>query len=341
MPWLKSAPFDLAMAFGWVPFYAWLLTTPVVGDVSDAAFKPAFKAAVAAALAINFVHRHFVYFLFFGDANKRAQHPRALWLAPLVAAGLVFPAKLLQPHIGRVAFDVVLFVLGAWNIWHVLMQRHGIARAYAARSGGALMERAHGRRDLALLASWILATAGLVIVFKQDTFYGPAKRAFAKIAFVNDVPFAKYLLVIVPLALAAYALVVWLRAELPSARIPRLTFIFSSACLLLVFVVHGPIVGYIVFGFAHSVEYILFVYLFSQKRVNKGERAWGVRALGTSLPIVGVSLVLFALFLGAREIWTVPLFVAYYSTTSILHYVYDGLIWKMRRPKVRAPLMTT
>src|SRR5512136_2809294 len=82
--WLATPPLDRAMAFGWLPFYAWLRTTPVVGDVANAAFLPALKLAAAVALSVNFVHRHFVYFLFFGDEHQRALHPQALWLAPLI-----------------------------------------------------------------------------------------------------------------------------------------------------------------------------------------------------------------------------------------------------------------
>jgi hypothetical protein len=53
--WLAKAPIDLAMAFGWLPFYAWLLTTPVAGDIADAAFLPALKLAAVVALSVNFV----------------------------------------------------------------------------------------------------------------------------------------------------------------------------------------------------------------------------------------------------------------------------------------------
>src|SRR5512135_3292099 len=129
--WLENAPLDLAMAFGWLPFYAWLLTTPVVGDIADAAYTPAFKLAVGVALSVNFVHRHFVYFLFFGDAQQRARHPRALWVAPLMVTALVLPTRLWW----RPVFDVVAGAIGAWNIWHTLLQRHGIARAYAVKGG--------------------------------------------------------------------------------------------------------------------------------------------------------------------------------------------------------------
>src|SRR5262245_12936780 len=114
--WLANAPIDMAMAFGWLPFYAWLLTTPVVGDVTDAAYMLAFKLAVLVALSVSFVHRHFVYLLFFGDRDQRARHPRAMWLAPLLVTAVVVPARLWSLPIS----EVVAGAIGAWNIWHTL-----------------------------------------------------------------------------------------------------------------------------------------------------------------------------------------------------------------------------
>ena len=52
-----------------------------------------------------------------------------------------------------------------------------------------------------------------------------------------------------------------------------------------------------------------------------------------------LSAILTVFFVAARQVWTVPLFVVYYKATSALHFFYDGLIWKMRRPEVRAPLV--
>src|SRR5512143_2544562 len=173
--WLANAPLDLAMAFGWLPFYAWLRTTPVVGNVGNAAFLPALELAAQVALSVNFVHRHFVYFLFFGDEKQRAMHPRALWLAPLIVIALVLPARLWW----SLGADIVFVALVAWNVWHTLLQRHGIARAYAVKSGGGLEERAHGSRDLRTLLALAVCTAAVVIMFRQNTFYGRTQRALA------------------------------------------------------------------------------------------------------------------------------------------------------------------
>jgi heme/copper-type cytochrome/quinol oxidase subunit 4 len=339
--WLANAPIDLAMAFGWLPFYAWLLTTPVAGDVADAAFLPALKLAAVIALSVNFVHRHFVYFLFFGDEQQRAMHPRALWLAPLIVTALVLPTRLWWPP----GFDVVAGAFVAWNIWHTLMQRYGIARAYAVQGGGGLDQRAHGRRDLHMLLAFALCTAAWVIIFRQDTFYGRAQRALAGIHVMvaQEHPGIGWALLIVAGTVAAAMAIAWVRAEAQArprvGRAPRLVFWASSVCLLGVCVVHGPVVGFLVFGFAHSIEYILFVYLFSHRRIVRGATAPGVRTFGRALPLALVSAILLALFVAARQVWTAPLFVVYYTATSALHYFYDGLIWKMRRPEVRAPIV--
>lgn len=339
--WLANPPIDLAMAFGWLPFYAWLLTTPVVRDVTAAAFQPAFKLAVVIALGVSFVHRHVVYFLFFGDAEQRARHPRALWAAPLIVIALVLPTRLWW----RPAFDVVAGVFLVWNIWHTLLQRHGIARAYAVKAGGGLDARTHGRRDLNMLLALATCTAAFVVMFRQGTFYGRALRALGGIhtLVAQEHPAIGWALFVGTATVATAMVTAWLRAEAQASprvgRGPRLAFWASSLCLLSVFVVHGPIVGYLVFGVAHSIEYLLFVYLFSHRRLARGEMAASARTFGRAVPLVTVSAVLLALFVAARQVWTLPLFVIYYTVTSGLHYFYDGLIWKMRRPEVRAPIV--
>jgi heme/copper-type cytochrome/quinol oxidase subunit 4 len=337
--WLANAPIDLAMAFGWLPFYAWLRTTPVVGDVTDAAFPDAFKLALLIVLSVSFVHRHFVYVLFFGDEDQRAMHPRALWVAPLLITAIVLPARLWALPV----FDVVAGAIAAWNIWHTLLQRHGIARAYAARGGGGLDARAHGRHDLHMLLALAACTAVFVIVFRQATFYGPAQRVLVRLYLVQEYPAIGWALLVAAGVVAAAKVIAWVRAEAHASprvgRGPRLVFWASSLCLFGVFVVHGPVVGYLVFGFGHSVEYTVFVYLFSHRRIARGETAPSVRALGRAVPLVMLSTLLLAFFVAARQVWTVPLFVVYYKATSALHFFYDGLIWKMRRPEVRAPLV--
>jgi hypothetical protein len=335
--WLRHPAFDLVMAFGWLPFYGWLLSTPLAGDVHAAAYKPAFKTAVAAALSITFIHRHFVYFLFFGDPKQRQQHPRSLWLVPLLVVVIVVPAKVWSSSV----WSVLLVAVGAWNIFHTLMQRHGLARAYAVKSGGGLETQAHGKRDRAVLFSATLFIAAWVTAFRQDTFWGQAAKAFAHIRIINDHPLLRYGIVVIAGVVLMTYWVPWLRAEqqaTPTTRLPRLTWLASTVGILATFVLHGPIIGYMVFGVAHSIEYILFVFMMANKRHSNGDRAIGVRALGPPMMFTLVSAMLLVAFVAAREVWTLPIFTIYYFSTSIMHFYYDGIIWKLRRPELRAQL---
>ncbi len=341
--WLATPALDLAMAFGWLPFYMWLRTTPVVGNVGSPAFLPALKLAAVVALSVNFVHRHFVYFLFFGDEKQRARHPRALWLAPAIVVALVLPMRLWWPPGSAVVFGALV----AWNIWHTLLQRHGIARAYAVKGGGGLEAHAHGRRDLHMLWALVGCTAVVVMMFQQNTFYGRTQHVLTTVHVMvaQEHPAIGWTLLVAAGLLATAGVLAWMRAEAQArphcGRTPRLTFWASSLCLLGVFVAHGPVVGFLVFGFAHSIEYILFVYLFSQRRIARGETAPTLCLFGRAVPLVIVSAILLAFFVAARQVWTVPLFTVYYSATSALHFFYDGLIWKMRRPEVRAPIVAS
>ena len=223
---------------------------------------------------------------------------------------LVVPTRLWWP----LGSGVVFGTLFAWNIWHTLLQRHGIARAYAVKGGGGLEERAHSRRDLHTLLALAACTAVVVVMFRQNTFYGRAQHAFdtVHVMVARAHPAVGWAFLVGAAMVAAAMVLAWIRAEALASprvgRIPRLLFWGSSLCLLGVFVVHGAVVGYLVFGFAHAVEYVLFVYWYSHRRIGRGETAPSVRLFGRAIPLVIVSAILLAVFLAAQQVWTLPLF---------------------------------
>ncbi|HEY4222752.1 MAG TPA: hypothetical protein VGO62_15455 [Myxococcota bacterium] len=331
--WL-SGPLDGIIAFGFVPFYLWILTTPLVGDVKAHAYGDAFTAAFAFALAVNWVHRHFVYLLFFGDPQQRARHPRGFWFLPIsivVVVGSYF--------VWHRAFIAISWILAAWNIWHTLMQRHGIFRAYAARSG----VLGGGRRDLALIWSLMAVTLFAVIAFDQWSFSGPAAVAWKQLGFISQHPELQLGLLFASVAVAAVVAAWWLRGELAekprTSRLPRLLFLASTLLLLTIVILHGPVVGFLVFSIAHAVEYIAFVHVYTGKRARSDDAPLSIQALGRVVPFVVVTAVLLVSFVALRPIWSWAAVTVYYLTTSALHYLYDGLIWKIRRPEVRAPIV--
>jgi hypothetical protein len=231
---------------------------------------------------------------------------------------------------------VVAIVLGGWNIWHTLMQRHGLSRHYARALAPTLATHEHGGRELAVLWSATTTVTFAIMRFQVDTFFGPARRVWLSLpGALRDERTLSVLLAASAITTAVFVWR-WWRAERQLAapwgwRWPRLSMLASTAGLLAVLVLAGPIVGYIVFGFAHAIEYILFAHAISARQATRGTIAPGPRLLAGPLVLSAVCGVLLLAFVAARQVWNTKLFVAYFTATSMLHYVYDGLIWRRKR----------
>lgn len=357
-PWLRSAAWDTAvLSYGWVPFYLWCVVGLGLGRegwglpaLSRAANKSAFATAVVVALAITYVHRHYTFVLVYGDRRSFAAHARAYVWVPLVVLGLVGLARATAELrvLGVSPWLVVAVATGIWNVWHTLQQRYGIGRIYAAKLDAARGSRpsvASGRQDRLLLWTLAFATACVLLVVRSSTFAGhrSARELLALLAPVLQPPLAALWLALA----GALALVVsrrWVRADLAgvaqaSSLLPRWSFVGSTIALLAVFVVHGPIVGYLCFGTAHAIEYIGFVHHFAARKYA-GERGSVAAAVFSSpwrapLPLA----VLLLVFWLGRDVRDEGVYLVYYISTSLLHFLFDGWIWKVRTPQVRQPLL--
>jgi hypothetical protein len=338
--WLRGPLWDTCcLAFGWVPFYLWVLGTPLTRPGWGEEAGPSLAVALVIALGLNFLHRHYVLLLVYGDRDSFAARPRAYIAAPAVAFVVVATAVLSGVPRGK---EVLLAALGSWNIWHVIQQRYGLLRAYGARAGGGLETREAARRDFWLLWSAVLACAPLVLVLQRATF---AARPEAERAMTILAPFldgsGPAIVAVAAVAAFAVAAGVWARGEVrarPRARAARYVFLGSTFALLAIFVVHGPVVGYLVFGVAHSVEYVAFVHHFGERKYGASGGSLAARALGDirRAPLLLAPLFLAYVLLHAHRYSLA--YITYFSTTSALHYLYDGWIWRLREPKVAAPL---
>jgi hypothetical protein len=331
-PWLKSAPFDLLMLFGWLPFALWLSTTNIVLSPKDPGYRPAFDAALSFVLAVNFVHRHFVYFLLWGDRERRQLHARAVWLVPVVVVVAIVVASVVDGGLG-----VVAGVGGAWNIWHTLAQRHGVLRAYTAKAGGAAASRTVGRLDLALLLLGALLVAVLVMWLRQETFFGQALRVWKQMPAALHAPAVLQALAAAVTVVMTVVAAVRVHLTRDRPQLQKSIVWVSSALLLFTFVIYGPIFGYLCFGLAHAIEYIMFVYAHCESRLTRPDASWGIATLGRPLSLVAVTAAFIGLFVLVRPVWTAHLFVMYFLTTSLLHYIFDGMIWKRRPAQVQQP----
>ena len=102
---------------------------------------------------------------------------------------------------------------------------------------------------------------------------------------------------------------------------------------------HGPLVGYLVFGVAHSLEYIAFVYHFGERKFRGQSTSLAALLLGRVRRAPLVIAPLLAGYALVHQHRFSLAFVVYFSTTSALHYLYDGWVWRMREPDVARPLV--
>lgn len=366
--WLRGPAWDTAiLAYGWLPFYLWLVLGLGLGrdafgaaPLSRSGANAALATATVVALAITYVHRHYTFLLIYGDRDTVAPRARAyLWVPLAVIAAVALARGTAEVKLlGISPWLVVLFVTGVWNVWHTLQQRYGIGRIYAAKLAGRLAQQGrggepldgvvHARRDRALLWSLALATAALVLVLRPGTFAGHmrARQLLRTLAPVLQPPGGTVLLV-TALALAVVVSWRWFAAERRSGAsvrelAPRWSFVLSTVMLLAVFVVHGPIVGYLCFGTAHAIEYLGFVHHFGERKYHGAQRRSLAAALFGSMLRAPLPLgAMLGLFVLLRPWHDEAIYVVYYTVTSLLHFLFDGWIWKVRRPEVRQPLLRT
>ena len=121
--------------------------------------------------------------------------------------------------------------------------------------------------------------------------------------------------------------------------IPKNIYVISILMLYSVFL-YSVVAGYIVFGFSHAIEYIAFVNFFVDKKYKKKPESKSILARASkklwlysglfALGVVGITFMGHQLDKRALEIYVVG--------TSFMHFTYDGMIWKVRRPEVGKPL---
>ena len=261
----------------------------------------------------------------------------------------------LVPVCGMFFFDQLVgmkLVVLAWGVWHFLMQTYGFARIYDAKSGGG--GRAARWLDWGLCVSWFGA-AVLHSPRRVGEFLGMAYQAGLPVNWEVPIEGVRQCwdgltLVVTAMALGRLAWRTMRGQPVSGGKWLLLVMSFSFFWYCNVSLTN-LVLGIAMFEIFHDIQYLAIVWSFNRRRVDSGA---GVGALTRFLfrnsgSLVGVWIGLYVgLVLAYGSLSIVVdrvsseqlrnLLYGIIATSSLLHFYFDGFIWKVREASTRQSL---
>jgi hypothetical protein len=281
-------------------------------------------------LLANYVHRHLTFVLVYANKEEFLSRKTTYLLLPL------FMAILTAGFVHFNVFVVLLTLSVVWTMYHSVAQKVGLTRIYARKAG-------YGKSwlDRAVIFSWFVYLVFALADKEKDTLqkFSAGQTLLDYIGdHVNLMALTSHLV----LAVALVFTLMYLATEYRNRQrisVPKNLYVLSVLLLYLIFL-YDMVIGYIVFAFSHGVEYIALVNLYVKKKYSQvpgsrsilaqASRKLGLYSGGFSLAIIAICLIGMNFERG--------LFSTYIVGSSFLHFLYDGWIWKLRKPAVGKPL---
>jgi Tfp pilus assembly protein PilF len=252
-----------------------------------------------------------------------------------------------------VAFTVwnlqgIVLVAFIWGVWHGMMQTYGFCRIYDAKVGS-FAERTR-RLDFALCAIWF-ATAVLLSPQRMtdtlETYYS-AGGAFIPPELLRTVQqgLLAVALAVAGLFLANYVWT-WRRGQRSSPV--KLVLLITSISFWWYCnnIVASVLVGVALFEVFHDVQYLSLVWIYNRKRVESDSsiggfmrfvfrRSGSLMGLYVGLIFAYGALGYFKSSVGVDSVKSILTGVV--TASALLHFYYDGFIWKVREKSTRQSL---
>ena len=279
----------------------------------------------------------------------RAYGDRALF-ARFKTRFIVAPVALLGVCIWSSVYNIqaVQLVAMAWGIWHGMMQTYGFCRIYDAKASAKAAARA--RADLALCFAWFSAAVLLSPMrFRTllELYYesGGPVIASAAVAAVRTA-------IVVALALVTIVFLWRQWSDRKSSRgfsPVKLTLLVSSIAFWWYCNngVQNILVGIALFEVFHDVQYLAIVWIYNRTRVERDKSIGGFmrfvfRRSGALIGVyVGLVMAYGAIGFTQSAITAESIrhaLIGIVTASALLHFYYDGFIWKVREPETRTML---
>ena len=255
---------------------------------------------------------------------------------------IVAPAMLGAACLFAAFYNIHALILAsvAWAIWHALMQTYGFIRIYAAKAGeNSAFDR---RLDFSACFLWFSGA----ILLNENPLKLMLSRWYRCGGFLIPASWIDSLQGLW-LGLLAIASGLWIirliygcvKGSLPSP-VKVLVTITSVGFYWYAYAIAGNIlIGAAMFEVFHDVQYLAIVWLFNRRRVEQSDNpgAFLRFVFGRSGALIGIYVGLCFAFGSFRfleyRLADGPvrnIVLAFLATSGLLHYYYDGFIWKIR-----------
>src|SRR5437763_104331 len=242
----------------------------------------------------------------------------------------------------------IVLVAFIWGVWHGMMQTYGFCRIYDAKVGSfAALTR---RLDFALCGIWFATAVLLSSQRMTDTLesYYSAGGPFIPPGLLRGAQQGLFglALTVAGIFLANF-IWMWIRGKRPSPV--KLVLLITSISFWWYCnnIVASVLVGIALFEVFHDVQYLSLVWIYNRKRVETDSSIGGFmrfvfRRSGSLIGLyVGLIFAYGALgyFKSSVGIDVVKrILTGVVTASALLHFYYDGFIWKVREKSTRQSL---
>src|SRR5213595_1488989 len=242
----------------------------------------------------------------------------------------------------------IILIVFFWGVWHGMMQTYGFCRIYDAKTGSfAALTR---RLDFATCAAWFAAAVLLSPQRMADTLemYYASGGLFIPPWLVHN---AQQVVLAIAIAVGVLFLFnfsrLWAEGKRPN---PVKLALLATTIAFWWYCNNGVtnvLVGIALFEVFHDVQYLSIVWIYNRKRVESDNSIGGFMrfVFRRSGALVGVyvglvlaygGLSLSKSYVGIEAVKRILTGVV--TASALLHFYYDGFIWKVREKSTRQSL---
>jgi len=242
----------------------------------------------------------------------------------------------------------ILLVVFFWGVWHGLMQTYGFCRIYDAKTG--TFDALTRRLDFAMCVIWFATAVALSPYRLSDTletYYMCGGPFIAPSLIQHGQQLILGAAIIVSILFLLHFSRLWIIGKRPNPV--KLALLVTSIAFWWYCnnLVANILVGIALFEVFHDVQYLSLVWIYNRNRVEKDSNIGGFmrfvfRRSGSLIGLyVGLvfaygSVSYLNAYLGVDTVKRILTGVV--TASTLLHFYYDGFIWKVRERSTRQSL---